>query len=81
MLHLGLCLPKSCTEDDLKPLVVDYFNGKYLEIQNLYKLDLRPIRYRFIKEGFLWMLREPWTIIMMYVRVELVNSAKIMFYF
>lgn len=27
------------------------------------------------------MLREPWTIIMMYVRVELVNSAKIMFYF
>lgn len=64
-IQLGLCIPQSCSTDDLKPLLEDYINHRYLTVQNLYNLDLNLTMIRSLEPVGLWLVKIPKTIILL----------------
>lgn len=43
LIHLGLCLPKSCDANKLLNLTQTYFDGKYFKTQSEFQLELKSI--------------------------------------
>jgi hypothetical protein len=39
LLHIGLCIPKSCTNDEIHNLTQEYLNSRTLDAQNLFEFE------------------------------------------
>ncbi|KAK5649569.1 hypothetical protein RI129_000598 [Pyrocoelia pectoralis] len=52
-IQLGLCVPKSCSINDLQYLINNYISSRYLKIQQLYNLHLQLIEVKILDS-------EPW---------------------
>ncbi|KAG5676992.1 hypothetical protein PVAND_006783 [Polypedilum vanderplanki] len=39
LLHIGLCMPKSCTNDEIHNLTQEYLNSRTLDAQNLFEFE------------------------------------------
>ncbi|XP_060526878.1 nose resistant to fluoxetine protein 6-like isoform X1 [Cylas formicarius] len=63
--HLGLCVPASCSEEDIFDTSQAYFEGRYLEFQRVYEVNMNVTKVRRLKEDVFWLLRLPKTIVFM----------------
>lgn len=56
LLHIGLCLPKSCTNSEIHNLTQDYFNTKALDIQSVYEFegDVLLVKDLRLRENFFY---------------------------
>ncbi|CAH2001187.1 unnamed protein product [Acanthoscelides obtectus] len=61
--QLGLCIPKSCSSDDLKHLSKKYFSEDNLEFQNIYKVKLDVLDVKKLRDDAGWFFMLPKTII------------------
>ncbi|CAH1956129.1 unnamed protein product [Acanthoscelides obtectus] len=61
--QLGLCIPKSCSSDDLKHLSKKYFSEDNLEFQNIYKVKLDVLDVKKLREDAGWFFMLPKTIV------------------
>ena len=52
LIHLGLCLPKSCSLAKLSSYADKYFQGDYFQMQRLFKLKLKALEVK--APGFSW---------------------------
>lgn len=62
-IQLGLCVPKSCTKDDILDLAQKYFKNNYLEIQKLYNMNIEVTEVRKLADNNLWLFKLPKSII------------------
>ncbi|XP_045482745.1 nose resistant to fluoxetine protein 6-like [Harmonia axyridis] len=58
-IQVGVCVPRSCSNRDLFHLFKDYVQGRYLNIQQLYNLNLKVERVKTLEENALFMLSSP----------------------
>ncbi len=49
MLHIGLCLPKSCTNDEIFNLTRKYFNNRLVDVQVMYEIDADVVEVKDMK--------------------------------
>lgn len=60
-MSLGLCLPASCSTDELGKILTKIFESRTLAISNLYSADYRLHDIRDLKDDYKWLL--DWRII------------------
>lgn len=55
LLHIGLCLPKSCTNPEIHNLTQEYLNSKVLDSQNLFEFesDVLLVKDLKLREDFI----------------------------
>lgn len=46
MLHIGLCLPKSCSNDEIYNLTRMYFESKLLDSQGMFEIDADVVQVK-----------------------------------
>ncbi|KAL1506261.1 hypothetical protein ABEB36_005655 [Hypothenemus hampei] len=63
VIQLGLCVPKSCSHNEIFNLAQEYFSNNSLEFQKLYQVSLTVTQVRVLEEDFLWLLKLSKTII------------------
>ncbi|XP_008545090.1 nose resistant to fluoxetine protein 6 [Microplitis demolitor] len=61
LMSLGLCLPASCSTDELGKILTKIFESRTLAISNLYSADYRLHDIRDLKDDYKWLL--DWRII------------------
>lgn len=49
LLHIGLCLPASCTNSELHNLTQDYLNERLLDIQDVYEFESEVLEVKDLK--------------------------------
>jgi peptidoglycan/LPS O-acetylase OafA/YrhL len=49
MLHIGLCLPKSCTNNEVFNLTRKYFNNRLIDVQVMYEIDADVVHVKDMK--------------------------------
>lgn len=49
MLHIGLCLPKSCTNEEIFNLTRKYFNNRLVDVQAMYEIDAKVVQVKDMK--------------------------------
>ena len=54
LLHIGLCLPKSCSNSEIHNLTQDYLNSKVLDTQSLFEFegDVLLVKDLKLRENF-----------------------------
>jgi hypothetical protein len=54
LLHIGLCMPKSCTNDEIHNLTQEYLNSRTLDAQNLFEFesDVLLVKDMRLRENF-----------------------------
>jgi hypothetical protein len=54
LLHIGLCLPKSCTNNEIHNLTQEYLNSRTFDAQNLYEFesDVLLVKDLKLRENF-----------------------------
>ncbi|CAH2001190.1 unnamed protein product [Acanthoscelides obtectus] len=67
--QLGLCIPKSCSSDDLKHLSKKYFSEDSLEFQDIYKVKLDVLDVKKLREDAGWVFMSPKTIIFLVILI------------
>ncbi|XP_050303803.1 nose resistant to fluoxetine protein 6-like [Anthonomus grandis grandis] len=69
--QLGLCIPKSCLEQDIFNLSNEYFKSNVLDIQNMYNLSMDVINIRMLRDDAAWLFMLPKTIILISILVTI----------
>ncbi|TMW46892.1 hypothetical protein DOY81_008030 [Sarcophaga bullata] len=46
LIHLGLCLPKSCSLTKIRSYADEYFQGEYFQMQRIFKLKLKALEIK-----------------------------------
>ncbi|XP_018569291.2 nose resistant to fluoxetine protein 6-like [Anoplophora glabripennis] len=61
-IQLGLCVPHSCTDNDILALAEKYFNGDYFEEKYIYNISMQVVEVKKLIDNNLWLLELPKTI-------------------
>lgn len=51
MIELGLCVPESCSAQELQVLLQKYLDNRYLNVQGFYDLNVEILEVRILKGG------------------------------
>lgn len=49
LLHIGLCLPLSCSNSELHNLTQDYLNSRLLDVQDVYEFESEVLQVKDLK--------------------------------
>lgn len=52
---LGLCLPSSCSENDISFILEKIFRDRILLISDLYSADFKLIQVKNLKDNYEWL--------------------------
>ncbi|XP_044761570.1 nose resistant to fluoxetine protein 6-like [Coccinella septempunctata] len=66
-IQVGLCVPRSCSNRDLFHLFRVYLQGHYLNVQQLYNLNLNVERVKTLEEDAVFILYSPKFVLLMVI--------------